>query len=148
MRRYQTARRKHVIAEMNVVPYIDVMLVLLIIFMVTSPLLLLTEGVDVELPEVAAKTIETQDKGPVVISVDALGKFFMTYDTQTDQPVTLDVMLARVTAMLRDQPDRRILVRGDRRVQHGEIVKLMAILQQSGVRGVGLMTQSPDDDDA
>lgn len=138
-------RRRRLMAEMNVVPYIDVMLVLLIIFMVTSPMLSLTEGVEVDLPEVAAQSIETADLGPVVITVDKNGGLFISHDEVVDQALPRDRLLARVVALRRDAPARPVLVRGDREVSHGHIVELMALLRNAGVEKVGLVTRPPED---
>ena len=139
--RYHRPRR--LMAEMNVVPYIDVMLVLLIIFMVTSPMLSLTQGVEVDLPTVAVDGEAAESEvTPVVISVDVNGDFYLTYDTHVDEPVTLDILGPRVVALLRD-PRRTVLVRGDASVSHGRVVELMALLQDLGVGKVGVMTRKP-----
>ena len=131
-------------AEINVVPYIDVMLVLLIIFMVTSPMLSLTQGVEVDLPQVAAETVAESDVTPVVVTVDVQGQFYLTYDTHTDEPVTLDALGPLVVALLRQAPERAVLVRGDAAVSHGKVVELMGTLQGVGVRKVGVMTRTPE----
>ncbi|MCP4696765.1 MAG: ExbD/TolR family protein [Gammaproteobacteria bacterium] len=139
-------RRRH-IAEMNVVPYIDVMLVLLIIFMVTSPMLKLTEGVEVDLPKAASKAVPPSGvRGPIIVTVDAEGNFSLAYSEQEGSAgaaISARVLLTRVTALLRVQPDRQVLVRGDAAVSHGRVVQLMVLLRNAGVSKAGLLTESP-----
>jgi biopolymer transport protein TolR len=130
-------KRRRRMSDMNVVPYIDVMLVLLIIFMITSPLL--TQSVNVELPSVKqAESIESQkQKKLIIVTIDALGQFFL----EDEQPLTMETLLARVIAKLRLAPDSPILVRGDAKVAYGNVVELMASLQEAGVEKVGLLTK-------
>ena len=127
-------------SEINVVPYIDVMLVLLIIFMVTAPLL--TQGVEVELPETAAETIEKNQEEPLVVSVNREGKYFLNLGEQTDQPLTSTDLVQRVRAILRQRQDKTVYIRD---ANYGQVVEVMALLQRSGVKGLGLVTRSPDD---
>jgi len=133
--------RKPPIAEINVIPYIDVMLVLLVIFMITAPLL--TQGVEVELPRVPSEPLAAENREPVVVSVDARGDFYINYGENQEQPVSPQVLAARVGALIRYQPDLPVLVKGDRNVSYGRVVSVMALLQGAGVPGVGLMTESP-----
>lgn len=129
--------------EINVVPFIDVMLVLLVIFMITTPLL--TQGVDVDLPQVTSEPIETQeDNDPIIISVDREGNYFITLGEDTSV-VSLDQMSERIMAILQRSPDTPVMVRGDRDVPYGQIVLLMSTLQRSGVANVGLLSQPPQD---
>jgi len=130
-------KRRRRMSDMNVVPYIDVMLVLLIIFMITSPLL--TQSVDVELPSVKqAESVESQkQKKLIIVTIDAMGQFFL----DDEQPLTMESLLASVVAKLRLAPDSPILVRGDAKVAYGRVVKLMASLQDAGVEKVGLLTK-------
>ena len=130
-------KRRRRMSDMNVVPYIDVMLVLLIIFMITSPLL--TQSVDVELPSVKqAESVESQkQKKLIIVTIDAMGQFFL----DDEQPLTMEKLLASVVAKLRLAPDSPILVRGDAKVAYGKVVKLMASLQDAGVEKVGLLTK-------
>lgn len=131
--------RRKPMAEINVVPYIDVSLVLLIIFMITAPLL--QTGVDVDLPQAEARTVETQeDKPPVVVSITAAGELHVDLGDHEDQPVTSDELMAKVTAVLRLKPGTQVLIRGDKAVDYGRVVTVMAALKQAGVPGVGLMT--------
>jgi biopolymer transport protein TolR len=128
-------------SEINVVPYIDVMLVLLVIFMITAPLL--SQGVNVELPKAAASPLSAPDKEPVVISIDRGGKYFINYGDAQDRPVPLETLVNRVAALRKYQPAIPIYLKGDRNVDYGRVVELMALLQQSGVEGVGLVTTPP-----
>ena len=134
--------RKRPISEINVVPYIDVMLVLLIIFMITAPLL--SQGVKVDLPQAPSETMPASDKEPVIISVDNAGNFYINYGDNQDKPVAADVLANRVNALIKYQPDIPVYVKGDASVSYGRVVELMALLQRSGVDGVGLVTDPPE----
>ena len=134
--------RKRPIAEINVVPYIDVMLVMLVIFMITAPLL--TQGVKVDLPEAAAQPIEEADKEPLVVSVDASGKLYLNVGEAPDTPVDAEGLVQTVAAVLRRQPQKSVLVRGDHAVEYGAVVSAMVLLQQAGVPSVGLVTEPPE----
>ncbi len=133
--------RKQPMAEMNVVPYIDVMLVLLVIFMITAPML--TQGVKVDLPQAAAEPLPPDNKEPLVVSVDASGNYSLDVGEGRNEPMTADELVVRVAAVLRHQPGTRVLVNGDRNVDYGTVVTAMALLQRAGAPSVGLMTQSP-----
>ncbi|HHB93296.1 MAG TPA: protein TolR [Thioploca sp.] len=129
-------RRRHM-AEMNVVPYIDVMLVLLIIFMITSPLL--TRSVEVELPAVKqAETVKTENINFVIITINAKGQLFLNDDKQS---LTIKELLVKVIALTRFITDSQVLIKGDYRLSYGKVVKLMSILREAGVKKVGLLTQ-------
>ena len=134
-------RRKKLMSEINVVPYIDVMLVLLVIFMITAPLL--TQGVNVELPQAAAKPLLASDDEPTVISIDGVGNYFINFGDNQDKPIPLATLVNRVAALRKYKPKIPIYVKGDRRVDYGRVVELMALLQGSGVDGVGLVTTPP-----
>jgi biopolymer transport protein TolR len=127
-------------SEINVVPYIDVMLVLLIIFMVTAPMLM--QGVKVELPEASADPVENQDSEPVIVSIDSGGQLFLNLG-QEDQVLSLATVRDRVAAVMRRSPEKPVLVWGDRAVAYGEVVTLMAALQEAGAPSVGLVTEDP-----
>ncbi|PKM45914.1 MAG: protein TolR [Gammaproteobacteria bacterium HGW-Gammaproteobacteria-1] len=135
-------KRKKPMGEINVVPYIDVMLVLLVIFMITAPLL--TQGVKVELPQAAAETVPPAAIPPLVVTVDAQGD--LHYTKGSERPLRLDAesMAVRVAAELRINPKTPVYVRGDRNVAYGKVVAVMAMLQQAGVTGVGLLTETPE----
>ena len=134
--------RKRPIAEINVVPYIDVMLVMLVIFMITAPLL--TQGVKVDLPEAAAQPIEDADQEPLVVSVDASGKLYLNVGEAPESPVDAEGLVQTVAAVLRRQPQKSVLVRGDHAVEYGAVVSAMVLLQQAGVPNVGLVTEPPE----
>jgi biopolymer transport protein TolR len=127
-------------ADINVVPYIDVMLVLLIIFMVTAPMLM--QGVKVELPEASADPVEKQDSEPVIVSVDAAGQLFLNLG-QEEQILSLATIKDRVSAVLRRSPDKPVLIWGDQAVPYGEVVTVMVALQEAGAPSVGLVTENP-----
>jgi biopolymer transport protein TolR len=129
-------------AEINVVPYIDVMLVMLVIFMVTAPLL--TQGVKVELPQAAAESMDSKDQEPLVVTVDAGGSLYLNIGDAPDQPVGGDALVQRVAAVLRRQPAKPVMVRGDHAADYGSVVAAMVLLQQAGIDGVGLVTEPPE----
>ena len=133
-----TRRPRRQISDINVVPYIDVMLVLLIIFMVTAPLL--TQGVKVDLPQADAQPIDTREREPLVVSVTRRGEYFVNYGDDKDKPIDAQTLLTRVGALLRLHPDIPIVVRGDKNVPYGRVVYVMTLLQQAGAPSVGLMT--------
>ncbi|MFO8025826.1 protein TolR [Thiohalophilus sp.] len=133
-------------SEINVVPYIDVMLVLLIIFMVTAPLL--SQGVEVSLPESSAKTLDETEEEPLVVSVNRDGDYFLNLGEQTDTPLDRDALVQRIRAVLSRRTDKTVYIKGDREARYGQVVAMMALLQESGVRDLGLVTRSPDDADS
>ncbi len=136
------SRNKHrPMAEINVVPYIDVMLVLLIIFMVTAPMLM--QGVQVDLPEASADPVENQDSEPVIVSLNASGELFLNIGGGEDQVLTLATIKQRVATVMRRNPKKPVMVWGDRAVAYGEVVTLMAALQEAGAPSVGLVTENP-----
>ena len=134
--------RKRPMSEINVVPYIDVMLVLLIIFMITAPLL--SQGVKVDLPQAPSESMPSSDKEPVIVSVDEAGNFYINYGDNQDKPVAPATLANRINALLKYQPDIPVYVKGDTNVSYGRVVELMALLQRSGVEGVGLVTDPPE----
>jgi len=129
-------------SEINVVPYIDVMLVLLIIFMITAPIV--QQGVEIDLPQAAARPISPDQQEPVVVSVDRKGDFYLDIGDQPDKPIDAELMVNRVAAVRQLKPDVPVLVRGDREVGYGRVVDAMVLLQKAGVEKVGLMTDQPD----
>ena len=133
---------KRPISEINVVPYIDVMLVLLVIFMITAPLL--AQGVKVDLPRDDAEPLDTREQEPLVVTIDAAGNYYVNYGDSQESPVEPRVLAARVGALLRHRPGLAVVVRGDERVPYGDVVILMSVLQRAGVPSVGLMTEAPD----
>ena len=128
-------------SEINVVPYIDVMLVLLVIFVITAPLL--TQGVKVDLPQADAEPLDVETQEPLVVTIDAAGSYYLNYGENQSAPIEPRVLAARVGALLRHRPGLAIVVRGDENVPYGDVVLLMTILQRAGAPGVGLMTEAP-----
>ncbi|MCM2355341.1 MAG: protein TolR [Arenimonas sp.] len=128
-------------ADINVVPYIDVMLVLLIIFMVTAPLLSL--GVDVELPQAKAKPIE-QKKEPVVVTVTADGAYSLKLESADAEPIDAATLQAKLAAFVKQNPEVPVFVAGARDADYATVFDTMVLLQQAGVPRVGLMGQPPD----
>jgi biopolymer transport protein TolR len=140
------AKKRHTaMAEINVVPYIDVMLVLLIIFMVTAPMIM--QGVQVELPHANAKPVPPQDDKPLVVSLKADGTYYIELGTKEEAlaAASLEDVADRVGKVLRVNPEKKIFVWGDRQAPYGDVVALMAALQGVGAESVGLVTdgQSP-----
>ena len=135
-------KKRRPMSEINVVPYIDVMLVLLIIFMVTAPMLM--QGVKVDLPEASADPVENQDSDPLIVSVDSAGQLYLTLGANEKQVLTLATVKQRVSAVMRRSPDKPVLVWGDRAVPYGQVVTLMAALQEAGAPSVGLVTENPE----
>lgn len=138
----RTRRKRKLKAEINVVPYIDVMLVLLIIFMVTAPLLNL--GVDIELPQANAAPME-QQKDPVIVEVTRDGRYYLTIQGQNAQEIGEEALKERIAAFVRQNPKTPVLIAGDTRVDYGTIYAGMTLLQQAGVARVGLMSQPVQD---
>lgn len=145
MTQYQPTRRlrKKRMSEINVVPYIDVMLVLMVIFMVTAPLL--AQGVKVELPLATSQPLDKMEQEPVIVSVDAEGNFYVNLGEKTEQPVDAQTLVARVAAVLRHRKGANILVRGDSDVNYGKVVTVMVLLQKAGVSNIGLVTRTPNE---
>jgi biopolymer transport protein TolR len=134
-----TKGKRRLMGDINVVPYIDVMLVLLIIFMITAPLL--TQGIKVDLPKANAEAIASQaNQPPLVLSIDAQGQLYLNLGANPRQPIDDQTALVRATAALRRAPERTVLVNGDKAVSYGRVVQAMVILQQAGARKVGFQT--------
>ncbi len=134
-------QKRRPMSEINVVPYIDVMLVLLIIFMVTAPMLM--QGVKVELPEASADPVENQDSEPLIVSVDKTGQLFLNIGSQEDQVLSLATIRDRVAKVMSRNPEKPVLVWGDRSVPYGDVVTVMVALQEAGAPSVGLVTENP-----
>lgn len=140
-----SAGKKRPMAEINVVPYIDVMLVLLVIFMITTPLL--TQGVKVNLPQAKANSLSDKSQVPLVVSVDKEGKYYLNIATKPNKPMTARAIVNLVAAHLQlaneAGANRQVMIRGDADVDYGKVVYAMALLQQAGVKNVGLITENP-----
>ena len=139
MSRSRSRRKRRLEAQINVVPYIDVMLVLLIIFMVTTPLL--KQGVKVDLPTAYANKLENKNLQPIIVTVDKMGRYFVNL-SKTERPLKGEYLQNLVRSLLKKTPSRDVLVRGDSSVSYGKVVQAMVLLQQGGVSKVGLMTES------
>jgi biopolymer transport protein TolR len=135
-------RRRQPIAEINVVPYIDVMLVLLVIFMITAPIL--SQGITVELPKVASEQVPTADREPIIVSVNQQGQLFLNVSDSPQSPMESNALQVRVAAelTLAKQKNQKVnvLVKGDAGVPYGQVVAAMGLLKQAGAEQVGLMT--------
>ncbi len=132
-------QRRRPISEINVVPYIDVTLVLLIIFMVTAPML--QTGVEVDLPQAEAKSLDASKELPIVVTVDAAGQLFVDVGNRGDRPVSQDQLAVEVGKVLQKSPGLSVLIRGDQAVDYGRVIAVMASLKTAGVSNVGLMTR-------
>jgi biopolymer transport protein TolR len=132
-------RKRRSVSEINVVPYIDVMLVLLIIFMVTAPLL--KQGVDVDLPTAPANALPGDSPDPIVITVDKAGVMYLSTATDPDSAIDADSLVAGVKSVLEAEPKRPVMVRGDANGPYQNIVATLVLLQQANVESVGLVTE-------
>jgi biopolymer transport protein TolR len=135
-----TRRSRKLMGEINVVPYIDVMLVLLIIFMVTAPLM--TQGVKVELPKAGAEPlpINQRDQVPLILTVDSSGNYYLSIGSSKDAPADESAVTQRVAAVLRREPNTPVLVKADASVPYGKVVQGMVLLQRAGAAQVGFVT--------
>lgn len=139
MRRRQ---HKRPMADINVVPYIDVMLVLLVIFMITAPLL--AQGIKVDLPQVASEPVEQEQAEPLITTIDSKGVYYLNIGDDQDQGIDHDVLVQRVAAVLRHRPGTPVLVRGDGAVNYAAVVTAMGLLQKAGAGSIGLLTEAPE----
>lgn len=138
-------KRYRQLAEINVVPYIDVMLVLLVIFMITAPLLF--QGVNVNLPTASAKPIDPKLQEPIVLSIDTRGNYYLNIAPNPTQVITATALFNRVASELKKSQgilERQVLIKGDKNISYGKIIQAMVLLQHAGTPNVGLITQ-PDE---
>ncbi|WP_455199133.1 protein TolR [Kaarinaea lacus] len=133
--------RRKPMSEINVVPYIDVMLVLLVIFMITAPLL--TQGVSVELPQAESEAMTGDTDEPLVVTVTKEGDYFLNVGDKVDDPIDHQLLVTKVAAVLRHRPKTPVYVRGDTNVEYGKVVVAMSLLQKAGAPSVGLITEAP-----
>ena len=139
---FQKSKKRKLVAEINVVPYIDVMLVLLIVFMVTAPLLM--QGVKVTLPQALSSPLDEKDQEPLVVSIKDNGSYYLDIGNGSNdesQAQTLADIVDKVGKVLREQPETPVLVWGDTRVDYGAVANLMSELQGAGAASVGLVTE-------
>jgi biopolymer transport protein TolR len=135
----QSGKRKPV-SEINVVPYIDVMLVLLIIFMITAPLL--QQGVEIDLPQASANPLPPEQREPLIVSVSEQGDLYLNIGADNEKPISEELLATRVAAVIKNHPQTPVLVRGDKAVDYGRVTEAMVLLQSAGVEKVGLMTEA------
>jgi biopolymer transport protein TolR len=135
------AKKRRAVSEINVVPYIDVMLVLLIIFMITAPIV--QQGVEVELPKLAANSLPPEQQEPVILTVSKTGEYYLNVGDNLKKPVSDEVVAQRVALILKLKPQTPVLVRGDKEADYGSVTMAMVLLQSAGVEKVGLMTDQP-----
>jgi len=143
----KTKGKRRLMSEINVVPYIDVMLVLLIIFMITAPLL--TQGIQVDLPNAPAQQLDPdllKDNEPLVLSVDREGQFYLNIGDDDDSPIEDATVVERASAVLRRNAQTPVLVKADEAVPYGRVVTGAVLLQQAGATKIGFQTD-PDDTD-
>jgi biopolymer transport protein TolR len=137
-------KRERPISEINVVPYIDVMLVLLVIFMITAPML--SQGVTVDLPKAASQTLASTDREPIIVSVNIQGAYFLNISSTPAEPIEPEALTVRVAAELelakQSNQKLNVLVKGDQGVAYGKVVLAMALLKRAGAEQVGLLTDS------
>ncbi|WP_417222567.1 protein TolR [Amphritea sp.] len=132
-------KKRKLNADINVVPYIDVMMVLLVIFMITAPML--TQGVDVQLPKAGSDPVDTQDNEPLIVTVDKEGRYYIDVGGDPLKPISGEVVEERVAKVLSNNPKKLLLVRGDKGVDYDHVIQLMTLLQQAGAESVGLVTE-------
>jgi biopolymer transport protein TolR len=134
--------RRGRMAEINVVPYIDVMLVLLVIFMITAPLL--NQGVQVDLPKATSKPLSSAEKEPLIVSVNAQGQYFLNIASNPLSPISEEILIQTAEAEFakakQENREQQVYVKGDEKVDYGRVVQAMVILQKAGAPKVGLIT--------
>ena len=130
------------VSEINVVPYIDVMLVLLIIFMITAPII--QQGVEIDLPQANANPLPSDQNEPLVLTVSKTGQYFLNVGDDIEKPIDDQLVVNRVAAIIKYRPDTPVLVRGDHSVDYGSVTAAMVLLQSAGVDKIGLMTEQPE----
>jgi biopolymer transport protein TolR len=135
------SKKRRAVCEINVVPYIDVMLVLLIIFMITAPIV--QQGVEIELPKLTANSLPPDQQEPVILTVSKTGEYYLNIGDNLKKPVSDEVITQRIALVLKQKPTTPILVRGDKEVDYGAVTTAMVLLQSAGVEKVGLMTEQP-----
>ena len=135
------AKKRRAVSEINVVPYIDVMLVLLIIFMITAPIV--QQGVEIELPQAAANSLPPEQQEPVILAVSKTGEYYLNIGDNPKEPVSDETIVKVISLVLKQKPQTPVLVRGDKDADYGSVTTAMVLLQSAGVEKVGLMTEQP-----
>ena len=141
-------RKRRMMNQINVVPYIDVTLVLLVIFMVTAPML--TTGVDIDLPKAQTKSLQQGTQLPVIVSLKSDGQLYLSTQDKTDEPMSEAALIATLNSLQSQpqyqfdgKPNVNVMINADQNNQYGDIIQLMASLQQAGIQKVGLLTAPP-----
>ena len=137
-------KRRKLVSDINVVPYIDVMLVLLVIFMIAAPLMV--QGIVVNLPEVKSDALPRENSDPLIISIKEDGSLFLETEGTRNLPMKVEELSVQVSAILKTNPSLQVIVRGDGGVKYKRVMELMAALQMSGAEDVGLITKPPKKD--
>jgi biopolymer transport protein TolR len=135
------SKKRRAVSEINVVPYIDVMLVLLIIFMITAPIV--QQGVEIELPKLSANSLPPEQQEPVILTVSKTGDYYLNIGDNRKKPLSDEVVTQHIALVLKQKPQTPILVRGDKDADYGSVTTAMVLLQSAGVEKVGLMTEQP-----
>jgi len=130
--------KRRSIAEINIVPYVDVMLVLLVIFMITAPII--NQGVEVDLPVASAKPLPKDTPQPIIVSVNKNAELFLNISKAPNSPINAQILQAEVAEALKIDERRHVIVRGDKQVSYNNVLQAMVLLQQAGVPNVGLET--------
>jgi len=133
-------KRRNLISDINVVPYIDVMLVLLVIFMISAPLMV--QGIQVNLPEASSEALPVKNNEPLIISIDQEGKIFLETESTKNQSLTLSELNSFVSKIFQASPNMQVVIRGDASVAYQRVMVVMAELQSAGASDIGLISQS------
>jgi biopolymer transport protein TolR len=132
-------KRRNLISDINVVPYIDVMLVLLVIFMISAPLMV--QGIQVNLPEASSEALPVKNNEPLIISIDQEGKIFLETESTKNQSLTLLELNSFVSKIFQANPKMQVVIRGDASVAYQRVMVVMAELQSAGASDIGLISQ-------
>ena len=133
---------RKLVAEINVVPYIDVMLVLLVVFMITAPMM--TQGIKVELPQTDSTPITSDNQEPVVVTIKKDGSYYINVGGDTKQSSSLETVKGHALRIKKHKPDTLFLVEGDAAVDYGKVIALMSALPGAGIEKLGLVTEPPE----
>jgi len=132
-------KRRNLISDINVVPYIDVMLVLLVIFMISAPLMV--QGIQVNLPEASSEALPVKNNEPLIISIDQEGEIFLETESTKNQSLTLSELNSFVSRIFEASPNMQVVIRGDASVAYQRVMVVMAELQSAGASDIGLISQ-------
>ena len=132
-------KRRNLISDINVVPYIDVMLVLLVIFMISAPLMV--QGIQVNLPQASSEAVPVTNNEPLIVSIDKNGELFLETDSTKDKSLSLEELNFSVTKIFESNPNLQVVIRGDGKVQYEKVMTVMAELQMAGATDIGLISK-------